>query len=112
MPIRKSNAILIGISAGAINLANDAFVVKEEDDDIYENYLYKGIGIVDINIEPHFDINNLKHLEEIKIASNINEIVCLPNYSYIKMKNNDLSFIGKYYVFHLGKIIREGKEHE
>ena len=58
--IKTSKGIVIGISAGAINLGIDSLCSKDLDDGVEKTILYKGIGRIPYTIEPHFDINNLE----------------------------------------------------
>ena len=51
------NGLLIGLSAGAINMAEDAFNSPEEMKES-EPIFFKGLGLTDINIEPHFVLDS------------------------------------------------------
>ena len=95
----KRNGITIGVSAGSINMAKNVALAKDIDDNIYDHSFYKGIGLVDLNIEPHFDFNNLNHNKDIIEISSNNKIICLPNESFIRIENNDVEIIGDYYIF-------------
>ena len=97
------NKILIGVSAGSMNMAIKGYY--SSDKDYPKTWFYDGIGLVDITIDPHFDINNLEWVNENKKYSYIHEIVGLPNESAIIIDNNDsINYIGEYYVFHDGEI--------
>lgn len=97
------NKILIGVSAGSMNMAIKGYY--SSDKDYPKTWFYDGIGLVDITIDPHFDINNLEWVNENKKYSYIHEIVGLPNESTIIIDNNDsINYIGEYYVFHDGEI--------
>ena len=97
------NKILIGVSAGSMNMAIKGYYSSDED--YPKTWFYDGIGLVDITIDPHFDINNLEWVNENKKYSYIHEIVGLPNESTIIIDNNDsINYIGEYYVFHDGEI--------
>ena len=81
--LQKRNGITIGISAGSINMASDVAIARDIYDNIPDHSFYKGIGLVDINIEPHFDLNNTFHNKDIIEISKESKIICLPFLSYI-----------------------------
>lgn len=45
-----------------MNLGKIAYCSK--DDDFEESIFYDALGLVDITIDPHFDINNKEQVEE------------------------------------------------
>ena len=96
--LQKRNGITIGISAGSINMASNVAIARDIDDNIPEHSFYKGIGLVDINIEPHFDLNNTFHNKDIIDISKTNKIICLPEESFIRIENK-IDIIGDYYIF-------------
>ena len=96
--LQKRNGITIGISAGSINMASNVAIARDIDDNIPEHSFYKGIGLVDINIEPHFDLNNTFHNKDIIDISKTNKIICLPDESFIRIENK-IDIIGDYYIF-------------
>ena len=63
--LQKRNGITIGISAGSINMAKNVAIARDIDDNIPYHSFYKGIALVYINIEPHFDLNNTIHNKDI-----------------------------------------------
>lgn len=63
------NKILIGVSAGSMNMAIKGYY--SNDKDYPKTWFYNGIGLVDITIDPHFDINNLEWVNENKKYSYI-----------------------------------------
>lgn len=101
--IYKSSALIIGVSAGSMNLAKHAYYSK--DDDYPESVLYDGLGLTDITIDPHFDINNKDQVEEIKKHSNKQKIIGLPNESSIIINGNKVRFLGNVYIYENGKMI-------
>lgn len=103
--LQKRNGITIGISAGSINMAKNVAIARDIDDNIPDHSFYKGIGLVDINIEPHFDLNNTIHNKDIIEISKENKIICLPNESFIRIEK-DINIIGDYYMYD-----KEGKLH-
>jgi len=107
--LQKRNGITIGISAGSINMANDVAIARDIDDNIPEHSFYKGIGLVDINIEPHFDLNNTFHNKDIIDISKTNKIICLPDESFIRIENK-IDIIGDYYIYDKEGNIHKNKE--
>ena len=98
--IKTSKGIVIGISAGAINLGIDSLCSKDLDDGVEKTILYKGIGRIPYTIEPHFDINNLELLNnELYPVSNTIKIYALPNDTGIRITNNNYKIIkGNFYL--------------
>ena len=98
--IKTSKGIVIGISAGAINLGIDSLCSKDLDDGAHKTILYKGIGRIPYTIEPHFDINNLELLNnELYPVSNTIKIYALPNDAGIRITNNNYKIIkGNFYL--------------
>ena len=105
--LKNREGITIGISAGSINMANSVALARDVDDNIPQHAFYKGIGLVNINIEPHFDLNNEKHNKDIIEISKDNKIICLPDESFMRIKNNNVEIIGDYYMYD-----KEGKLHK
>ena len=98
--IKTSKGIVIGISAGAINLGIDSLCSKDLDDGAYKTIIYKGIGRIPYTVEPHFDINNLELLNnELYPVSNTIKIYGLPNDTGIRITNNNNKIIkGNFYL--------------
>ena len=103
--LQKRNGITIGISAGSINMAKNVAIARDIDDNIPDHSFYNGIGLVDINIEPHFDLNNTIHNKDIIEISKDNKMICLPDDSFIRIEK-DINIIGDYYMYD-----KEGKLH-
>lgn len=74
--IKEFSGIIIGTSAGAMNLAKEAYYSKDEE--LKESIFYQALELVDITIDPHFDINNKEQISEIIKNSNHKRIVGLP----------------------------------
>ncbi|MCH5323876.1 MAG: Type 1 glutamine amidotransferase-like domain-containing protein [Eubacterium sp.] len=95
--LQSSKALIIGVSAGAINMAKR--VVLPRRNFIPELSVYYGIGLVDINIDPHFDMSDEKHIEEIKEAALLSRIYGLYDDSFITVKDGVAEFYGDYIIF-------------
>ena len=62
------------------------------------------MGITDITIDPHFDINNEEQVNEIRKNSKNIRIIGLPNDSAIVISNNNIKYIGDVYTFENGNL--------
>lgn len=109
--LQNRKGITIGISAGSINMAKNVVLARDIDDNIPEHSFYEGIGLVDINIEPHFDLNNIFHNKDIIEISKNNQIICLPDESFIRIEKN-IDIIGDYYMYDKEGNLHKNKEVE
>ena len=110
--INQKEKIIFGLSAGAINMANKVVLAKDIDDNIPQLSIYAGIGITDINIEPHCDFRNKEHWNNLIEASFVNKIVVMNDDSYIIIDNDDVRFYGGYCILENGIIKYKNKEIE
>ena len=55
-------------------------------------------------MNPHFDINNRKQVNEIVNSYNKHRIIGLPNDSCIVIKDNEIYYINNYFVVEDGRI--------
>ncbi len=83
--IKKTDACIVGISAGSINSAKIVFNSPEEKKDLTNSTLLEGLDLTTINVEPHFDCDKLGEIqmEAILKESNNRVIYGLPDKSYI-----------------------------
>ena len=105
----KKSKIVMGISAGAINMAKKVVLAKDIDDDIPELSIYNGIGISNINIEPHCDFENTEHFKDLIEASFVHEIILMTDNAYIIIDNDDYKYFGKFCVLNKGKVYFKDK---
>lgn len=90
-----NSKIVIGVSAGSMN-QGDRVVYKDD----FENYIlkdYKGLDLTDINVFPHYDVENIECVNEVEEVSNIHPVICLPNESFVYIENGKKEIIGEYY---------------
>lgn len=88
--IRDSNGIVIGISAGAINLGRISVCSKNTLKGIEETNIYKGIGRVDYTFEPHFNPERDFELDsELKYISSRIKLYEISNDIGIKILDNN-----------------------
>lgn len=103
--IKEYEGIVIGFCAGAINLSKYSIITTDED--FKENCSYKGIGRVELIIEPHYNVDekNMKELntrndEIIKFAKKYDmNIYAIPDESMIVVENDNVIKFGKIYNF-------------
>ena len=100
--IKKTDACIVGISAGAINSAEIVFSSPENEEDLTRSTILKGLDLTTINIEPHFDLDNPNKIQMDSIIKESNNriIYGLPDKSYIF--NNKI--YGKCYRIYKGNI--------
>ena len=96
--IRASSAPLFGVSAGAINMAIHSLDTKESP------IPYKGLGLADITIKPHFELNNEQMLSSLlQISMNL-PIYSTEDNSAIFVKGDKISTAGKIHRINKGEI--------
>ena len=106
----KKVDMVIGVSAGSMNQSKRV-VYKDE----YQNneiFDYEGLDLVDINIYPHLDWNNIDLVKENFEISLFVHLISLPNDSFIRIKNEEKEYIGDYYEIDNGTINIKGAEYE
>lgn len=97
--LQNRDGITIGMSAGSINMAKKVVLARDMEDNIPELSIYDGIGLVDINIEPHLDSSSENHLNEILEATQFSTIYGLNDNSFIKIVDNNISIYGYCSIF-------------
>lgn len=102
--LKNYNGIILGLSAGAMNLAKKAFF-SGKDDHYPSAIMYSGFALIDITVDPHFDIENEERVKEIEKASLQQKIIGLPDYSAIVIEEDgSIKNIGINYVYENGQI--------
>jgi len=83
--IKKTTACIVGISAGSINSAKIVFNSPECEKDLSNPTILEGLDLTMINVEPHFDCDNLNkiQMDAILKESHNRVIYGLPDKSYI-----------------------------
>lgn len=103
--VRNSNALMMGTSAGAMNLCKTVYYSKDED--YPRSFFYDGLGLVDLIIDPHFDIHNKEQVREINKNSLRKTIIGLPNDSAIMIMGHDIVYLGHVYRYVNGTLIKK-----
>lgn len=91
------DGITIGMSAGSINMARRAILIEDTDDNV-KTEIYDGIGLVNINIEPHLNYASIDHIKNIEKLSN-ETIIGLYDNSFIVLTDDKQECFGKYKIF-------------
>lgn len=102
--LKNYNGILLCTSCGAMNVAEYGYYSKDED--IKKSFFYNGLGLTNITIDPHFEIENDTQVKEDKKMSFEHIIYGVPNSSCIRISNNNVEMIGKIYEFNNGNVIK------
>lgn len=97
--IKTFKKVVIGISAGAINLSNISLCSKDEEDGVEKTITYEGIGRINYTIEPHFDIDNKILLQnELYPLSEKITIYGLPNNTGVRIIDSNFEILyGDFY---------------
>lgn len=107
--LRSYNGVVMGQSAGALNMAINVFNSPEEQENSEPIY-FDGLGLTDINIEPHFMYNtsnfddNENYQRDIIIKESYNKCIygqCNGSHIYID-NNNVASIYGETYLIYNG----------
>lgn len=100
--IKTFKKVVIGISAGAINLSNISLCSKDEEDGVEKTVTYQGIGRINYTIEPHFDIDNKILLQnELYPLSKEITIYGLPNNTGVRIIDNNFEILyGDFYTIY------------
>lgn len=97
--IKIFKKVVIGISAGAINLSDISLCSKDEEDGVEKTITYEGIGRINYTIEPHFDIDNKILLQnELYPLSEKMTIYGLPNNTGVRIIDSNFEILyGDFY---------------
>ncbi len=106
----KTIDLVIGVSAGSMNQSKK--VVYEDEDFDMKLYDYEGLDLVDFNIYPHLDFNNIELLKESFRISEIIPIICLPNDSFIRVIESKVEYYGPHYSISNNEIDISGCDYE
>ena len=105
------SGVVIGQSAGALNMAVNVFNSPEEKEES-EPIFYEGLGLTDINIEPHFKLDDAsfndkeRYQRDVIIKESYNRVIygqCDGSHIFIN-ENNMATIYGRTYLISNGKI--------
>jgi len=95
--LRKFSGVIIGISAGSMNQSKVVYYSKYEQHN--ETLTYDGLGLVDVTIEPHFDVSCEEQLKEIKEWGKKIDIIGLPDESFVVVSDNEIKTYGETFIY-------------
>ena len=116
--LKEYDGILMGQSAGSLNMASSVFNSPEEMEDSEPIY-FDGLGVTDINIEPHFVLNEEGFSDEeiyqrryIEKESNTRAIYAITDGSHIFIDDDKIIAYGEIFLIkdELVEKICENKE--
>jgi len=97
------DAVIIGNSAGAMVLCSEYVMTEGDYKDYINPHIVKGMGLVDMCIDVHY--NNI-HDKKLFELSRQRDIYAIPEKSIIVLNNEKLNFIGDVYLFSKGEKIK------
>ena len=71
-------------------MSKNAICTKDEE--FEKSDIYNGMGLVDFSVEPHFNINNIEVLEDLKKFSENICIYALEDNAFIIVENEEIHF--------------------
>ena len=96
--IRNADAAVLGLSAGAINMAKRSLDTKESP------IPYDGLGLADITVKPHFELENRQVLSDLLQISMELPICAMEDDSAIFVAGDRISHTGQIHWVNKGKI--------
>lgn len=100
--LQRRDGVTIGISAGSINMSDDVVLVRYDKKTLF----YKGIGLVDINVDPHFSFEDEKYIQNNLLPLSYGKkLICLTDESIIRVSEiNEIIYFGNCYEIEDGNI--------
>lgn len=104
--IKKSSAVVMGASAGAINMSAKWLSSKKFGDKVEMNSVYEGIGLDNISVLSHFDLENNLELvhSELSLLSEEIDIYASNKDCALRIKGDKIDVIGNVYLLSHSKI--------
>ncbi len=116
--MKNFDGMIIGISAGTMNLADEVYAQPEEEgeaiDSNYQRFI-KGLGYTDINVLPHYQMLKDDYLDGMRLFEDITfpdskgkNFIALPDGSYIIVRESEAEIHGqawKIYPDHMEEIL-------
>lgn len=104
--IRKSGAIIIGASAGAINMSAKWLCSRNFGYQVEKSSVYKGIGLGNFSVLSHFDLeNNLELVKsELSLLSEEMDIYASNKDCALRVKGEHIDILGDVYLISQSEI--------
>ena len=104
--IKKSSAVVMGASAGAINMSAKWLCSKNFGDKVEKNSVYDGIGLDNFSVLSHFDLENNMELVQSELSLLSEEIDSYASNKdcALRIKGDKIDVIGNVYLLSHSKI--------
>ncbi|MBE6754443.1 MAG: hypothetical protein E7559_08885 [Ruminococcaceae bacterium] len=103
--LRQSSAVILGVSAGAMNMGNPTV-------DIYESLVpYEGLSLANITVKAHYLSDGADFLPSVKQVSMDIPVCLMTDESAIFVKNDCIMQTGKIYRMDKGEVAPLTQEH-
>lgn len=104
--IKKSSAIVMGASAGAINMSAKWLCTKNFGYEVEISSVYDGIGLDDFSVLSHFDLENNMELvqDELSVLSKEINIYASNKDCALRVKGEKIDILGNVYFISHSKI--------
>ncbi|XKE95441.1 Type 1 glutamine amidotransferase-like domain-containing protein [Metaplanococcus flavidus] len=98
--IRQSNAVVLGASAGAINMSAKWLCSRNFGYDVEESILYEGIGLGNFSVLSHFDLENNMEMVRSELALLSEELAVYASNKdcALRVKGDHLDILGDVYL--------------
>ncbi|NLP52455.1 Type 1 glutamine amidotransferase-like domain-containing protein [Bacillus sp. RO1] len=107
-PIKQSNAVVMGASAGAINMAAKWLCSKKLGFEVETSSLIEGVGLDDFSVLSHYDLENNTDLvlSELSPLSQEMDIYASNKDCAIRVKGDQIDIYGNVYVISNSVILK------
>ncbi|WP_291759652.1 Type 1 glutamine amidotransferase-like domain-containing protein [Lysinibacillus sp. UBA5990] len=104
--IKKSTAVVLGASAGAINMSAKWLCSKNFGYPVEKSSLYDGIGLDNFSVLSHFDLENNMELVQDELSSLSEELNIYASNKdcAIRVKGDNIDILGNVYLISQSKI--------
>lgn len=102
--IRKNSSVILGVSAGSVNMAKHSI-------DIWESLVpYDGLGLANITVKAHFDFENKELVQTLQQVSMKLPICAMEDESAIFVKDGYATYTGQIHLVSEGAICPLSRE--
>ena len=102
--IIQCKGVIVGQSAGALNLATDVYCSPTPDETAKKKY-WKGLGMTEVSVEPHFKPENKDLIENVLLPdSKTKSFIAITDGSYIIDDGEKQTIYGEAYKFTNGEM--------
>ncbi|MDW0118537.1 Type 1 glutamine amidotransferase-like domain-containing protein [Sporosarcina thermotolerans] len=104
--IKKCNAVVMGASAGAINMSAKFLCSKNFGDEVVMNSVYEGIGLDNFSVLSHFDLENNIELVQSELSPLSEEIHIYASNKdcAVRVKGDKIDVFGNVFLISNSKI--------